>query len=45
MSQQLKKIIDYRRQNGKFKAIEDLKNVSGIGESKFDNIKDKITVR
>lgn len=39
------KIIDYRRQNGKFKAIEDLKNVSGIGESKFDNIKDKITVR
>ena len=39
------KIIDYRKQNGKFKAIEDLKNVSGIGESKFDNIKDKITVR
>ena len=39
------KIIDYRKQNGKFKVIEDLKNVSGIGESKFDNIKDKITVR
>ena len=39
------KIIDYRKQNGKFKTIEDLKNVSGIGESKFDNIKDKITVR
>ena len=39
------KIIDYRKQNGKFKTVEDLKNVSGIGESKFDNIKDKITVR
>ena len=39
------KIINYRKQNGKFKVIEDLKNVSGIGESKFDNIKDKITVR
>ncbi len=38
------KIIDYREQNGKFKTIEDLKNVSGIGESKFNNIKDKITV-
>ena len=38
------KIIEYREQNGKFKTIEDLKNVSGIGESKFSNIKDKITV-
>lgn len=38
------KIIDYRKQNGKFKVIEDLKNVSGIGESKFDNIKEKIIV-
>lgn len=38
------KIIEYREQNGKFKTIEDLKNVSGIGESKFNNIKDKITV-
>lgn len=38
------KIIDYRKQNGKFKTIEDLKNVSGIGESKFDNIKEKIIV-
>lgn len=38
------KIIEYREQNGKFKTIEDLKNVSGIGESKFSNLKDKITV-
>ena len=39
-----RKIIEYREQNGKFATIEDLKNVSGIGESKFNNIKDKITV-
>lgn len=39
-----KKIIDYRNQNGKFKQIEDIMNVSGIGESKFNNIKDKISV-
>ena len=38
------KIIDYRKQNGKFKVIEDLKNVSGIGDSKFENIKEYICV-
>lgn len=38
------KIIDYRNKNGKFKKIEDIMNVSGIGESKFNNIKDKISV-
>lgn len=38
------KIIDYREQNGKFNKIEDLKNVSGIGEAKFNSLKDKITV-
>ena len=39
------KIIEYRKQNGKFKTIEDLKNVSGIGESKYEKIKEKITVK
>ena len=38
------KIIDYRQQNGKFKSIEDLKNVSGIGENKYNNLKEKIDV-
>ena len=38
------KIIDYREENGKFKSIEDIKNVSGIGDAKFNNLKDKITV-
>ena len=38
------KIIDYREQNGKFTKIEDLQNVNGIGEAKFNSLKDKITV-
>lgn len=38
------KIIEYRKDNGKFKSIEDLKNVSGIGDAKFNNIKNNICV-
>ena len=38
------KIIEFREKSGKFKSIEDLKNVSGIGDVKFDNIKDKIEI-
>lgn len=38
------KIIDYRTENGNFKTIEELMNVSGIGEKKFGQIKDKIKV-
>ena len=40
-----KKIIDYRKSKGKFKKIEDLKNVSGIGDAKFSSIKEFIKVR
>lgn len=39
------KIIEYRNKNGKFSSIEDIKNVSGIGESKYENIKDYICVK
>lgn len=38
------KIVNYRKDNGKFKNIEDIKNVSGIGDSKFNNIKNLIKV-
>ena len=38
------KIINYRNENGKFTCIEDIKNVNGIGESKFENIKNYIKV-
>ena len=39
------KIINYREQNGKFKEIEDIKNVPGIGDAKFENIKEEISVK
>lgn len=39
------KIIDYREQNGPFKAIDDIQQVSGIGPATFENIKDLIVAR
>ena len=39
-----KAIIKYREQNGSFKSIEDIKKVKGIGDAKFDSMKDDITV-
>ena len=38
------KIIIYREQNGDFKKLDDIMNVPGIGNSKYNNIKDLITV-
>ena len=38
-----KTIIEYRNTNGPFKTIEDIKNVTGIGDSLFAKIKDYIT--
>jgi comEA protein len=37
-------IIEYRNTNGEFRAIDDIKNVKGIGEAKFETIKAFITV-
>jgi competence protein ComEA len=39
-----RKIIEYREKNGPFSKIEDIKKVSGIGESIFAKIKDDITL-
>ena len=39
------KIIDYRNNNGNFENIEDIKKVSGIGDSIFENIKENIYVK
>ena len=36
-------IIKYREENGNFKTIEDITNVSGIGSSVYEKIKDNIT--
>ena len=40
-----KKIIEYREQNGKFKNIEDIKNVKGIGEGKYEEMKENICIK
>ena len=39
------KIITYRNENGKFNSIEDVKNISGIGDSKYEKMKDYITIK
>lgn len=39
------RIVEYRKQNGRFSSIEDIKNVNGIGDSKFENIRDLIVVK
>jgi competence protein ComEA len=39
------RIIEYRNQNGFFGVIDDIKDVSGIGENKFEGIKDLICVQ
>lgn len=38
------KIINYRKENGKYKTIEDIKKVSGIGDSKYNKIKELIKI-
>lgn len=39
-----KAIIAYRNSHGDFKTIEEIKNVSGIGDKAYEKIKDKIRV-
>ena len=39
-----KKIVSDREKNGPFATIEDLKRVSGIGDKKFEAIKERICV-
>jgi competence protein ComEA len=38
------RIVDYRSQKGPFRAIEELLQVTGIGEATFQKIKDYVTV-
>ena len=37
-------IVDYRNENGRFETIEDIINVSGIGEKTLENLRDMISV-
>lgn len=39
-----KAIIKYREEKNGFKSIEEIKNISGIGESTFEKFKDYITI-
>ena len=38
------KILSYRNSNGAFQNIEEIKNVDGIGDKTFENLKEHITV-
>jgi comEA protein len=38
------KIIEYRLENGPFKSVEEIVNIKGIKQKKFDKIKDLITI-
>jgi competence protein ComEA len=38
------RIIDWREQNGRFAAVEDLLDVTGIGDATFAGLKDLVTV-
>lgn len=39
------KIVEYRKENGKFSSIEDIINIKGIGNAKFEKIKEYICVK
>lgn len=39
------RIIEHREENGNFENIEEIKNVKGIGDAKFENIKNNICVK
>jgi len=38
-------IVEHRTANGPFATIEDIKNVKGIGDAKFEKIKEQIVVK
>ena len=38
------RIVEYREEHGDFQNIEDVKNVRGIGNAKFEKMKDKVTI-
>jgi competence protein ComEA len=38
------RILDYRTAHGQFQSVNELRQVDGIGDAKFDKLKDKVTV-
>lgn len=39
-----RRILDYREKNGPYRAVEELLNVDGIGESRLESIYDLVTI-
>lgn len=39
------RIVDWRSQNGRFATVDDLRNVAGIGDKTFADLKDLVMVR
>lgn len=39
------RIIEYREKTGGFKTVEEIMNIKGIGEKRFEKLKDKITIQ
>lgn len=39
-----RKIIEYRESEGGFQSIEDLMKIKGIGQAKYEKLKDKVTI-
>ncbi len=38
------RVVNYRQANGGFKTLDQLKEVKGIGDAKFEKMKDQITL-
>lgn len=39
-----RRIVEYRQKNGRFKNIEELKNINGIVNKRYEAIKDKVYI-
>ena len=39
-----KAIVEYRKANGNFKSVDDIKNVKGIGDKTFDDLKSQVAI-
>lgn len=38
-------IIDYRNENGKFKSVDELTNITGIGSKTLEKLRDKVDIK
>ena len=39
-----RRIVEYRESEGQFQSIEDIKKIKGIGEAKFNKMKEKLCI-